>query len=865
MIMKVIVVLFLLVSNLWSLGGGVVSLRGAPASSPDERLYLSAARSFQGGHWSTSAIWLKELVDRYPNSPRRPKSALLLGQSYYKQKQYKQAYAVLSNNRLGAGSFAEQYVYWMAECRFRQGSLEAADQIFGELLREFPDSSHKLEAIISSAFIAAKREDWSRVVTLLRPANGLFQVQLGAGAEGDLLQEGCLLLSEALLKQKDPRSAKILLDVLPRAMTEDRARRRELLNLRVIMASGGFLEAMQKLNELQDGDAEWLMQVVRLKAALLVKQNEWLLAAQAYMSLSDENLSPAARKEMFFKAALYTVQGGEREAAKRLLKSMFNYPELEQSFALVNCVLAEMTLEEGGRFKDALKYFEAADGNSADQEIQARLLWGIGRCHHLLGDAASASDYHYKALNSSKDDVLRADMLYSQGLIRMSSGDWDRAVKDFDGALKLKDTGTSLRDSDAARYMQIKAVLKTVEPDNAKLVLSQFRNKTSSLYNNALLLMAQESVTRGLLDEADNFLVELRQQESGRRLLAAAELEHIRMQVSRGKWTESLALYDKWIKEHPDSELLAKVKLDRAWALNRSGQVRAAELAYREIAGLRNGSPEVFASKIWLADKAFNTVTNRIHAERLYQEVAGATNSPVRLRQRAQMMAGRAAVARQGYDDARKSFAALLEDPSTDEDIKTQAIFALGDLTLIDIGSSAEEALPRLIQSTNAFYSVVQISPTNKLASKAWGKIGDGCLLISKDHPNYLLHAKKAYEKSLSIPVAIEVSASSQARMGLAYTIERLAAGKSAEEELYGESLGLFLAVFYGRHLGSGQKHDPYWRGQSGLAALRMLEKLKRYDQAQKLCEELEFIFPGMKTGLRARKERIKRIQEKRE
>ena len=861
--MKAIVVLFLLVSNLWSLGGGVVSLRGAPVSSPDERLYLSAARSFQGGHWATTGIWLKELIARYPNSPRRPKAALLLGQSYYKQKQYKQAYAVLSNNRLVAGSLAEQYVYWMAECRFRQGSLEAADQIFGELLREFPDSSRRLEAIISSAFIAAQREDWPRVVSLLRPANGVFQARLGAGAEGDLLQEGCLLLSGALLKQKDPRSAKLLLDVLPRAMTKGRARRKELLSLRVIMESGNFSEAMQKLNELQDGDAEWLMQVVRLKAALLVKQKEWLPAAQAYMSLSTENLSPAARKEMYFNAALYSVQGRDRESAKRLLKSIFNHPELKKSFALVNCVLGEMTLEEGGNFQTALKYFERADSNSADKEVQARLLWGIGRCHHFLGDRASASDYHYRALNVSNDNVVRAGIFYSQGLLRMSAGDWDRAAKDFDGALKLEIAEPPLRFSDAASYMQIKALLKAAEPDDAKVVLGRFRSKTGPLYSNALLLMAQESVTRGRLDEAGNFLVELRQQEPGKGLVAAAELEHIRMQVSREKWTESLALYDKWIKEYPDSELLTKVKLDRAWALNRSGQVQAAESAYREIASFRNVSSEVFASKIWLADKAFNTVTNRIYAERLYQEVAGATNSPVQLRQRAQMMAGRAAVARQGYDDARKSFAALLENPSTAEDIRTQAIFALGDLTLIDIGSSAEEALSRLIQSTNAFYSVVQIAPTNKLASKAWGKIGDGCLLISKDHPNYLLHAKKAYEKSLSIPVENDVSTSSQARMGLAYTVDRMAVGKSAEKELYGESLDLFLAVFYGRHLGSGQKHDPYWRGQSGLAALRMLEKLKRYDQARNLCEELELIFPGMKMALKVRKERIKQLQEK--
>jgi outer membrane protein assembly factor BamD (BamD/ComL family) len=859
--MKVIVVLLLLVSNLWPLGGGVVSLRGVPAAGPDERLYLSAVRSFHGGHWSTSAIWLKELVDRYPNSPRRPKAALLLGQSYYKQKYYKQAYAALSNNRLAAGGLADQYVYWMAECRVGQGSWDAADQIFGELLREFPNSSRRLESTISSAFIAAQREDWSRVISLLRPASGVFQAQLGNGAENDLLQEGCLLLSGAFLEQKDPRSAKLLLGLLPRVMTKDRTRRKELLNLRIMAASGSFPEVMHKLDALQHGELEWLIQIVRLKVALLIKQKKWQTAAQECMSLSSEELSPAVREELYLKSALYSFCGGDREAAKRHLKSIFSHPDLRTSFGLVNCILGEMTLEEGGRFQDALNYFELADKGTADLEIRARSLWGIGRCYHLSGDSDRALDYHYRALSVSKDNVLRACILYSQGLLKMGSGDWAGAFEDFDGVTNREEP--QLGFNDAVSYMKIKATLRDSGAPKAKLILDRFRSDSGPLYDNALLLMAQDAVSRGRLSDADNLLVDFRQGEPGKGLLAAAELEHIRIQVTKKKWTESLALYDKWLKDYPDSELFAKVKIDRAWVLNKSGQAKAAELAYREVASFRNISPEVFAAKIWLADKAFNTVTNRIYAERLYQEVAGATNGPVRLRQRAQMMAGRAAVARQGYDDARKSFSVLLSNPSTTDNIRSQAIFALGDLTLIDIGSSAEKALPRLIQSTNAFYSLVKISPTNKLAAKAWGKIGDGCLLISKDHPNYLSHAKKAYEKSLSVPAEIEVSTSSQAHMGLAYTIERLAAREGPESELFSGALGHFLTVFYGRHLGSGQKHDPYWRGQSGLAALRILEKLKRYDQAHKLCEELEVIFPGMKTGLRARKVRLGKIRVK--
>ncbi len=55
---------------------GDVSLAKPPAA-PDERTYLAAARSFHGGHWATSVRWLGELIERFPNSPRRPQAVSL--------------------------------------------------------------------------------------------------------------------------------------------------------------------------------------------------------------------------------------------------------------------------------------------------------------------------------------------------------------------------------------------------------------------------------------------------------------------------------------------------------------------------------------------------------------------------------------------------------------------------------------------------------------------------------------------------------------------------------------------------------------------------------------------------------------------
>ena len=93
-----------------------------------------------------------------------------------------------------------------------------------------------------------------------------------------------------------------------------------------------------------------------------------------------------------------------------------NHPELNKSHPVVNCILGEMALLESNKVQDAVKYFEAMKGNSVDQEIEARMLWGMGRCNHFLGDMSSASDFLYRAINISKNNDLRAGILYSEGL-----------------------------------------------------------------------------------------------------------------------------------------------------------------------------------------------------------------------------------------------------------------------------------------------------------------------------------------------------------------------------------------------------------------------------------------------------------------
>jgi hypothetical protein len=112
----------------------------------------------------------------------------------------------------------------------------------------------------------------------------------------------------------------------------------------------------------------------------------------------------------------------------------------------------------------------------------------------------------------------------------------------------------------------------------------------------------------------------------------------------------------------------------------------------------------------------------------------------------------------------------------------------------------------------------------------------------------------------LAIAGPVPVNVRTQAHIGLAYVLERHAGGQGRSDVLE-RAVDELLKVFNGFYLREDEKADPYWRGQSGLIALRLLERLGNYDAACKICIEMEQDFPGMKTGLKIRRERLQRLK----
>ena len=842
---------------------GDVSLSKPPAT-PDERIYLAAARSFQGGHWATAVRWLGGLIERFPDSPRRPQSVSLLAQAHYQMGAFREGYGVLSNNRLAAGDLADEYLYWMAECRVGQGNLEAADQIYAELVREHPESVRALEATIGMGFVSARNEDWARIVSLLLPAESIFQKAGGEGFETEELQEGGLLLAEALLHQSDAEAAMVWVKRLPRAMESGRNWRRQLLQARIEMKSGQSPAAFATLNALKrellerDASPQLRARVDDVHASFLESAGQWDQAAKIHQqTVLDKQRAPAMRARSALNAVRLYQQADKFELAREILREVEADSDLKELHATSYCLQGELELVSSGNPSAAQGFFKKAISASNSDALSARALFGVGRCLMAAGNAQGAHEAFFKVLEFGGTSNWLARVRYSDALSLLADGKQDEARQ------TLAQIGISATPElrDAAGFLQLKSAAAQNDVPRTRVLLEQARSVNSGLLDYSLLTAAQMQTALGNGNEASQLLVEFRQQNPGAQLLAAAELENIRLMAAQGRWTETVALYNKWLKDHPDNELALAVKLDRAWALAQSGQILNARAAYRELANGKPASRESFAARMWEADQAFHSKTNRLEAEKGYLEIAGATNSPPELRQRALFMAGRSAMARQGFEDARKNFQNLLNDKGLALPSRVEATFALGDLTLIELGAGGDETLGKLTQATNAFHEIIQESPTNAVAARAWGRIGDGCLLISRDQPGYLAHAEEAYRQSLSLATVAPVDVRSQSHLGLAYALERSAAGLDSEAKL-NSAADHAMAVFYGRHLEADEKVGAYWQTQSGFVAIRILERLKRYREAIGLCDELARHYPGLKNGLAVRRKRFEELQD---
>ncbi len=835
---------------------GDVRVRTGPSDTPSERAYLAAARGFQAGHWATAAGWLEEFARAYPDSAHRAQAVLLRAQALYQMGEFTKAAAEISKGENAAGELADGYLYWKAECRLRLEQFDAASVHLQDLLRKYPASNHALAASVALATVSARKKDWANVVQLLRPTEGKFQVLAKAHPHSSWAQEGRLLLAQALFEQQDWKTAAEELGQLPASTELHREWRRLFLLAKLENQAGKPKDALRttaRVAELarQTEQTNQLAQVHLFRAAIYEQTEDVPAALQEYARMQASAMPEVQRREGYLRAALLQMRQGNYAGAITALDDLAKKTVAKNFVGNLHCFAGELELlrhrrgDSGALAKARARFAQA--GQSLDPAVQGRAKWGEGWCHFAEGangKQQSARDAWSQAIKLLGDSPLSpwARLQLAEAQARTGQHAAARATLQDDLPAPLVDL---------ARAVTLRSALALGDYPAADLLLKELRPRNVALADNGLLAMAQARLDAGQAPEAQLVLARLQQESPDSRLQPDAGLEVIRGLVAKADWAAANAAYALWLENNKTHPLRARVMFDHAWAQSMGGQSTNVVAAFRSVIVAYPKTEQAHMANMWLADDAFNSGTNHLGAEKIYKSISSQTNAPVTLRRRATLMAGRAAMARQGFGEARKEFTRLINDQDTPAPMKSEAHFALGDLTMLELGAAGLNA------ATNSFYNVVQASPTNAVAARAWGRIADSCLAVSAKLPGRREDARLAYVKAIGISGPVPVAVKSQARVGLAKVLRQQAEGSADSEKKLAEAVDHLLAVVHGKHLQPGEMQDAYWRGQSGLMAMDLLSQLGKPKEALEVCNILIQNFPAMRKGLEVRKQRI--------
>jgi hypothetical protein len=259
----------------------------------------------------------------------------------------------------------------------------------------------------------------------------------------------------------------------------------------------------------------------------------------------------------------------------------------------------------------------------------------------------------------------------------------------------------------------------------------------------------------------------------------------------------------------------------------------------------------------WVADY-FYRLGDRVEAERNYKLLFQNTNwSSSELTYQAQLMAGRSAVAHQGWGAAREYLTNLYNNTSCPMDLRLEALFLYGDTLMSVIDPAETNKLANCEEATRVFGRICDEYATNRLAVRAWGRRGD-CYLqwaLGRQQYDSLTNALTAYQRVVDSPQA-DVALRSEGKVGLAVTLSKWAEQKAGKERtaLLEQALSNCVDVVYGTILRDDEQLEPFWTKEAGVKAFDLAEALQAWSQQVRLYQRLtNTVWPQLPASLAKR------------
>jgi TolA-binding protein len=843
------------------------------ASARENRDYAAAAGAFQDGMYDRATNDFAQFVEKYPASDRAAEAVLLRAQAELKLGKFADAVTQLTStdNLAKAGKLADQYFYWAGEAQFQAADYSGAAKTWIALSQNFPQSRLQLRAVVEAASAFAKILQWQQTVTLLENPLGVFPLAAQKDPGGEQVVRGQFLLAQAKFELKDFTGASVILEPLLGAKTLKRELGRQcaVLLYQVKLTAGETDAALAvTTNLLQiarlEKNNDWIAEGTALRADALEKLGRADEAIAAYQ----ENLTNAPverQREAVQKiAALAIAQNQFTVATNALEKFLAQFPD-SPSADIATLTLAELHLKD---------YVAQPSATNQLPEVQARFDQFIGTFTNspLLGKAYLDRGWcEWLAVNipGSLDDFKTAaqkiaalqlppseDLLvawFKMGDAQFLQGDFAGAQQNYRAvldSLKLFPEASATL-GDHALYQSLRASLELKDMADATNALAQILENfpASKLAPGGALLVAESQTDMTQPANARALLENFEKTVTNSSLRPQVELAVARTYEREQNWPAAITNYANWLEIFPTNDLRPQAAYSLAWADFQAGNEADAFVQFTNFVAQFPTNELAPLAQWWVADHFFRAA-DFVNAERNYKAIFQNPNwqgSPpqnqANLFYPAQMMAGRAAVARLDYNGAiRDYFTKLESDTNCPLELRVQATFEHGFALMRSDSTDTNNPLANFALATNEFFQVVQLYPTNEQGALAWFYIGDCYLQLA----NYDA-ATNAYAQVLNSPAA-DITARSGAQVALGGALEKMAAlaAGDGQSALLKMALDNYLFVFNHLNLRDDEQPDNFWLGKAGLQAAPLIGLLNDSGAERKFYGDLETRLPEL-------------------
>lgn len=852
--------------------------------SAETRAFKAASSAFDDKIFEKAEREFAQFVQTYPESILLPKAILLQAQAAFQLQKVKSAVDLLTAHSAKAGLLAEEYRYWLAKAHMQSSNYLAAAESFGLLTREFTNSVLLLEASHGEALARFKLKDWPRVITLLQQTNGVFQQAAKVRPNDELVARGHLLLAEALIEQKDYPGAEHTLNRLAeRELVPENKWWRQYLLCRTQLANQRPNVALVNTTNLlalaaATGQPRFQAESVVMQGAILEQLNQLPAAVQAYEKNLAESVPTEYRRQALLKMIELTLpQNKIAEAARTLDDFVAKYPK-DKALDVMLLTLGELHLKEHllgldtkrtntagipratNHLQYALAQFDKLILTLTNSPLLGKAhlnkglgLWADGR----IPEGQAAFQLAANLLPHSEDQAVAHFKLADAQFFQK---DYSKAVQNYQMVItNYTDVPhVQLTLVDQALYQVLRASLELSDLTEAHEAMQRLlKEHPASLFRDrSMLLVAQGFTLADQPEKARALLMDLLKRIPDSPLRPDGELAIARTFAQQKDWASAIGQYDQWLARFPTNSLRPQGEFNRAWAHYQAGNETNALTLFTNIVAQFPTNELAARAQYWVA-RYFYDQKDYVNAEINFQDKLLLQNTNFVFQ--AQMMAGRAAVARRSFKDAEKYFTALVNNNTNPVEL-VEAFFALGDTFTLQAADPGKPT-SKFTEAIKAFTKIPQLYPASPLVPRAWGRIGD-CFLQLGDYDK----SRDFYKKVLAPESKADVGARSQAAMGLGHILEMLAQRKPASEApapaLLKSALEYYYDIVSGKNLGDGEKSDPFWFKEAGFAAARLAEELKQWDVAlsiyKRLVETLPVLGPALEKKIEKAREKLR-------